>query len=606
MHPSIPLLVISLIYTILVLFLFFSKEKIKTIENKLYAGLLFTVIIGVIIDIIGIYCHLYLPDTSFFRWFVVKIYLVYLLTFVYLITVYIVVISFKEEMKLVNNTYKSKKTSNIIKFITAIYAISIVLNFILTFTYYKDGNAVYLEGSNTFFVYGMSALGILSWVIMVLINRKSIPIRKIIPIIIFVIICVPVILLQLSNPELLVVTSLTAFLVNFMYHTIENPDMQIINELYKNKELVEQTYEDKSNFLFELTQEVRDPLFNISKICNEIQMENNVDKIKENIKVINNSIRQLDFIVNDVLNVNSLDVQKVKFVNNRYNLNSLFNDIVTRIKPNINETVEFRTSIPNNIPYLSGDSIKLKQILYSLIMNSIKKTENGFIEFNVNVIEKYDICRVIFTIIDSGTGMSLDKINEILSITGEFNQDDIKDLEKTELNIKLCQKIIKALGGNLLIKSKLGKGTEVMLTVDQRIFNTEEKNNILNNYEKSMYTNKKVLVICQTKEITDIIKEKLKENNISVSHILSGKDAIDKIKSGKKYNYIIIEDEMKVINGFTTLKEMEKLKGFDMPVIVLIKENKENIKEHFINDGFEDYILLRKLNEELERIIEKY
>ena len=189
-----------------------------------------------------------------------------------------------------------------------------------------------------------------------------------------------------------------------------------------------------------------------------------------------------------------------------------------------------------------------------------------------------------------------------------FMQDGkpVEIKRSTELNIKLCQKIIKALGGNLLIKSKVGKGTEVMLTVDQRIFNTEEKENILNNYEKSIYTNKKVLVISQTKEITDIIKEKLKENDINVSHILSGKDAIDKIKSGKKYNYIIVEDEMKVINGYTTLKEMEKLKGFDIPVIVLLKENKESIKEHFLRDGFKDFILIKKINEDLERIIEKY
>ena len=97
---------------------------------------------------------------------------------------------------------------------------------------------------------------------------------------------------------------------------------------------------------------------------------------------IYNASRQLDFVVNDVLNVSSLDVQKVKILNNRYNLDMIYDDLVKRIENSVNKNVEFRHSIPNNVPYLYGDNIKIKQILYSILMNSVKKTETGFIEFN--------------------------------------------------------------------------------------------------------------------------------------------------------------------------------------------------------------------------------
>ena len=229
--------------------------------------------IGIILDIIGIYCHLYLPDTSFIRWLVVKLYLAYLLTFVFFITLYMISISYKDKMKFLLDRTKYKM-GRLIKFLTFIFILSQVLNFVLTFTYFKDGNAVYLSGSNTLFVYGMAAIGILSWVVLVLKNRKKIPVMKVVPIIIFCLICIPVILLQLSNPEILVVTSLTAFLVNFMYHTIENPDKTMLSELYRNKELVEQTYIDKSNFLFEMTGEVREPLFHISNLCTNSKNDN--------------------------------------------------------------------------------------------------------------------------------------------------------------------------------------------------------------------------------------------------------------------------------------------------------------------------------------------
>ena len=603
MHPSIPLLIMSLIYTFLILILFSSKDKIKTIENRIYKYLLLTVIVGILLDIAGIYCHLYLSDTSFIRWLVVKLYLLYLLFFVYLITIYVICVSYKNEMKADLNNLNNKKTSKIVKFITLLFIFSIILNFVLTYTYYNDGNNVYLIGSNTIFVYGMSGLAIMSWVYFVLKNRKNIPIIKVVPILMFVVICVPVILIQLSNPEILVVTSLTAFLTNFMYHTIENPDVKMLNEVYKNKELMEQTYEDKSNFLFEMTQEVREPLNEMRQICNEIKEDKKISDIKDKINLLNNSIRQLDFTVNDVLNISTLDVQRVKLIDNRYSLKGLYDDIISRV--NVNNGVEFRTNIPNNLPYLYGDNIKLKQVIYSILMNSVSKTNEGFIEFNIDIIEKYDVARVIFTIRDSGIGMSIDKINDVLSTTSEFDSNDLSMLEKTEFNVKLCQKIVKAMGGNLLIKSKIGKGTEVILTIDQRKYIKDNNETIINSYEEKI-NNKKVLIISQDKNLVENIKDEFNKKDINYSHILYGKDALDKIKSGKKYDFIIVEDDMKEISGYETLKLLKEEKDFNTPVVILLNKDKENIKDHFMKDGFSDYILISDLRNEISRIIDKY
>ena len=83
-------------------------------------------------------------------------------------------------------------------------------------------------------------------------------------------------------------------------------------------------------------------------------------------------------------------------------------------------------------------------------------------------------------------------------------------------------------------------------------------------------------------------------------------DAVDKIKSGKNFDFILMEDEMKEMTGFMTFKEMQKVKGFKTPVIVMLKKDKENIKEHFIEDGFKDYLLTDTIDSELDRIIEKY
>lgn len=578
---------------------FFSKKRLNQFEDNTYSKFLITnMLISFTGLILGIMVNPSFEIPSFLVIIFNKIYLVSLLYWISTLTLYTLFVSLKNK----NNFEKLRKIFKYIEIINICFVV------VLPMSLEMVNSSAVPSGLAIIYTYSMFCIGFITQIICILTNFKNLKNKKYIPIYLLVTLGSLVVINQIINPEMnYLLNPLFIFITVVMYHTIENPDIKLLGEVYKNKELVEQTYVDKSNFLFELTQEVRDPLRNISQISNELKNEKDIEIIKNGLNVINNSIRQLDFIVNNVLNVSTLDVQKVKFIDSRYNLNNLFDDIVVRVKNNIlNESVEFRTNIPNNVPYLYGDSIKLKQILYSLLMNSVKKTNNGFIEFNVNVIEKYDVCRVIFRIVDSGSGMPIDKINEVLSVTGEFDQTDIENLEKTELNIKLCQKIIKTLGGNLLIKSIAGKGTEVLLTIDQKIYNKDDNDNILKNYESSLGNSKNVLVVCQDKNISNVLKKKLNDNNITCSFILFGADAVDRIKSGKKYDYIIIQDDMNEMSGLTTLNEMKKIDKFNIPVIVMLSNMKENIKEHYIKDGFKDYILLDKLTSEIDRVINKY
>ena len=592
MSVGISFTMCSFFFIALLNVVFFKKERFNTLENKIYSYLILTSLFG---TMIGVPCYYFMKYRELFGVFNVitsKAYLVYLVMWLMIFTLYILLITVK-------NIDKNKLIKNIF-IITGILLVGVVL---LPLYYYSDDTLVYSYGPSTNLMYLISSIFILIVIGCMIKNFKSLRQKKFIPITAFLVVGTVIMVIQKMNPGLLLLTFGEAFITFLMYFTIENPDVKQINEMVRNNEIVEQTYIDKSNFLFEMTGEVREPLNNIRKLCDIIQNEKDEDVIKSNVKYINNSIRQLDFIVNNVLNVSSLDVQKVKFLNNRYNLKMIYDDLVKRIESSVNANVEFRSSIPNKVPYLYGDNIKIKQVLYSILMNAVKKTEKGFIEFNINTIEKYDVCRVIFTISDSGVGIGIDKINEILSVTGELNKDDIVNLEKSEFNIELCQKIIKSLGGNLLIKSKLDKGTEVILTLDQKIYREKEEKTF--NYESAV-TTKKVLLVNQDKDITNVLKKIYKENDINMSYLLYGMDAVDRIKSGKNYDYIIIQDDMKEISGYETLKRLKTIDNFSIPCIVMLNSSKDKIKEHYLKDGFSDYILTDDLRNEIKRIIEKY
>ena len=592
MSVGISFTMCSFFFIALLNIVFFNKERIDTLENKIYSYLILTSLFGTIIGVPCYYFMKYREKFGVFNIITSKGYLVYLVMWLMIFTMYILLITVK-------NIDKNKLIKNVF-IITGILLVGVIF---LPLYYYSKGNIVYSFGPSTKLMYVISSIFILIIIGCMIKNFKFLNQKKFIPITAFLVVGTIIMIIQKMNPGLLLLTFGEAFITFLMYFTIENPDVKQMAEMERNNEITEQSYIDKSNFIFEMTQEVREPL-NYIKNTSKVLIDNDPNKetYKEGIGYIYNASRQLDFVVNDVLNVSTLDVQKVKILNNKYNLNTLYEDLVKRIEPCINNGVKFRYTIPNSVPYLYGDNIKLKQVLYSLLMNAVKKTENGFIEFNINTIEKYDVCRVIFRITDSGCGIGLEKINEILSVTGELNKEDIVNLEKSEFNIELCQKIIKSLGGNLLIKSKVGKGTEIILTIDQKVYREEEK--IINNISNT--GRKKVLVLSQDKKTREIIKKVLNENEISGSYILYGGDLIDRIKSGKGYDYILIEDEMKEMNGYETIKKLKEIEGFKTPCIVMLKENKEKIKKYYIKDGFSDYILTRELRSELKRIIDKY
>ena len=156
----------------------------------------------------------------------------------------------------------------------------------------------------------------------------------------------------------------------------------------------------------------------------------------------------------------------------------------------------------------------------------------------------------------------------------------------------------------MLIKSSEGQGSEILLVVDQIVANAQK--NTIDTFENYAINNKNVAIVYQDKKINDYLKLKFKDNSITYSVLLNGNDLIDKIKSGKSYDYIIVGDEMRGLNGITILQELKEIKGFKTPVIIIIDEQKEKYANHFLEEGFDNFILTSNFDEDLDTIISKY
>ena len=545
-------------------------------------------IIGIFLDVAGFFSFEIFGVDSPINLVVAKVYLLYYLTQTFVFMLYVLSISHK----------------NIGKYLKLVTMLFILLCLIISmFPIYIrfDGNVGFTYGPSVNMVYTFLFSFILVMVISLIKNIRHVTLKRYIPLITFIIFMIISMVIQKLYPEitmLLLTNSIVTFLI---YFTIENPDVKVINELNRNKDILEKNNEDRSNFLFRMTQEVRKPISNIDNLTNMIDTDKYV-KLEDIVSAIKSNTRQISYIVNDVLDVSSADVRKIKIENNKYDAKRLFEEINLFIKDKVSENVKYSSSISSELPeYLNGDNIKIKQAIMSILLNSVENTKKGFIELNVSVIVKYDMCRLIITVEDSGVGMNIQKVNDILTLDKPLDEKDEDKLANMDVDLNITKKIINIIGGSIMIKSEVDKGTEFIVVIDQKI-ETGKKSNIKTNYNESK---KRVLIVDDDLDKLNIEKELFIKHDIDAVGTMYGLDVINKISTGEKFDYIILDDDTVKGSAKSTLDELKEIPKFDTPVIVMLEANKEMIKEHYKEIGFSDYILKDDIESSINEFIKK-
>ena len=406
--------------------------------------------------------------------------------------------------------------------------------------------------------------------------------------------------IQFKEPGLLLAVPIHAYITFIMYFTIENPDMKMVEELEKNRKLIDRNIEEKSNLLFELSHEVREPLKKINEISYNYKNTNNVEELQESLKEINEKANDMSLLVNDILDISITSRKNMQIYEETYNPESLFKKLVMKFKEENNNRITFSYTIPESMPKeLYGDSVKLKQIVNTLLTNAFKYTKEGYVDLKVTNINKYDIARLIITVEDTGCGMSIDKVNDILNNNKEFSKEELDNLEKINVGIKLANKLVIEMGGILVIKSEENKGTKVTIIIDEQI-KEDSYNKMLE--EDNYLRNTKIAILGDKTRKINKIRDLMKQYEVKT--YLEKEELIEQIKKKEKYDLIILFDDMKP-SGIEVLKSLKEIKGYKTPTVVLLEDNKTSIKEHYIKDGFTDYLLLSDINEEIKKL-DKY
>ena len=575
MSTGIFFLIEALIYMILLLFIYFNKKRFKSEENKIYTFLMLTSLTELLLELILDYVGPMYETIPLISYLIARLYCIFLQLWITTLCLYIVIITL--------NMNKLEKYKKNIKYIFSI--ILLVFSFLifkLPINFYYNGEINYTYGPSVNIVYISSMIFTFVGIICLFCSKKNIKDKRFLPLMMFIIVGGLCSYLQYKNPGLLLAVPVHAFITFLMYFTIENPDMKLLKEMHKAKEISDNANEEKTMFLYNMTQEIRNTTDKINDEADIILDSDSLEQDKDSARNIKGETAKFRSTVNDIMDVSVIDTSSIKIYNSKYNIKNLLKEIVSMYNGVcMNKGLEFRTNIEHDIPeLLYGDSIGLKKSIMNILNTSIKNTLKGYIEFNVNTIKKNDICRLIITIEDSGIGIK---------------SSELEKIKIDNKNISLAYKLITLMNGTMVISSDYGIGSKIKIVLDQRVVdNISRKEKQYN----EVYNNKKILIVDDSEAGIKIIEKLLKGSNIIIDKAFTGRECLDKIRSKNKYDVILLDEELSQIKGYELLIKLKEIRSFNIPVILLSKDNSYEYNEEYKKLGFSG-ILIKPIKKEI-------
>lgn len=368
-------------------------------------------------------------------------------------------------------------------------------------------------------------------------------------------------------------------------------------------------YEAKSQFLSNISHDLRTPMKAIMGISTLMKSKENIDKIElmEYLERIDLASENMLDLINSILDMSKVINSKVKLSSYDYAISSLIKDIETIIKV---QTVEKKQSftVNNNckVDNVKVDIVKLRQILLNVLSNAVKYTDdNGSIELNINNEDNI----FVFQIKDNGIGMSKEFIKQIYQPFERENRT--RYIDGVGLGMSIVKKFVELFKGTIDIDSALGEGTTMTIKIPLEIIdNNEEVEQDIDN--KKDYSNFNVLVVEDNEINLFILTEVLSVFGCGVDIALDGLEAIAKVAGSKEnyYDLIIMDMKMPNMDGDIATRNIRLLDNRQdvkkMPIIIASADACVINQEDIYANGITGYVIKPIDQEKIANILEKY
>lgn len=602
----------SFIVLILLIIVYYSKKNENNLSSKFYRVLLFSCVFLLISQLL-VYYGYESGNINFRLKIYYKIYWLIGIEWAYITWCYFNTFLNDTEEKSIVTLIKKNKSFKIYFIFTMIFVLTL-----FSIKVYDKNSSNYFFGITSNLSAGYSVITNFLILIPIFLNHKKYEKEKIRNVILVPVTLGIFLIFQLIYPTIIIMGLGYVVQIVLMYFMIENPDLKLIKKIDELKTSVERSSKAKSDFLSNMSHEIRSPMNAIIGFSETILNEDNYDtnSVINDVSHIKSSSKTLLEIINNILDISKIETGSDTLEMKEYSLKTHIIDwtgiVDARLEgKNIKFILEVDKEIPNK---LYGDATKIFQVVLNILTNAVKYTEVGRIK--MTIARSFDANRNLvlnFKVSDTGFGIKEEDYDKVFQKFSRLDSATTNEIEGTGLGLVLTKKYAELMGGQIWFESEYGAGTTFYFNVPQKIVDPTPMGDITSDINEDINKN---LIDCSNYSVLIVDDDEL---NLKVTERLLGGykfkietmsdplECITKFKMGARYDIVFLDHVMPKIDGIELVHIIKSLKDNYIPPVVALTANAiTGVREMYLKEGFDEYISKPIDINELDRIIEKY
>lgn len=464
---------------------------------------------------------------------------------------------------------------------------------------------------------------------MMLINFKKFTKKQRLSIILYILVLASGPVVQILHPNVLFILFTVSIGLMLLMFAMETPDYQALtrtmDELRKTRDEAEEAMaaaqaasQAKSEFLTNISHEIRTPINAILGYNEMVLRDTEKNEVAQYCVNIQSAGKSLLSMISDMMDYTEMESGSIKLEEGNYSTASMISDIMICGKYFAEKKdIEIRVDIDSSIPkMLHGDSARITRIFSNLLSNSVKYTDFGHIDVVIKWEQKSEFAGWINAeVTDTGIGLRDEDIERITSAFHRADKKRNQNIQGLGLGLTIVTRLLAMMGSSLSIKSEYGKGTSISFRLMQGIVDPTPLGNVESLIcipEKSTLSagftapEARLLAVDDNSMNLELYRGSLKDTKIQIDTAMNGVEALELI-SRYKYDLIILDHMMPVMDGMETLKTIKKQNLCqDVPILVITANAVPGEKSVYLNAGFDDYLSKPVSSRQLLEAVRKY